>query len=174
MCRIQSFDSWYTGLKLTDQYLRSAVAVRIFGLRHNSSRVGSQHEIVANPIGRDSVRIVHHDCGGGLPNPRDKERKEEIPRTQPTIVFMTDFGTANDSVAILQGGHCWNRTADPHYGHHAPSHTIFDRRGRAFSAGVTPYYPSGTVFLAVIDPGVGTSRKALIVKSKKGNISSCR
>src|SRR5262249_35862496 len=37
-----------------------------------------------------------------------------------------------------------------------------------FLAGVTPYYPPGTVFLAVIDPGVGTSRKAVIVKSKKG------
>jgi hypothetical protein len=35
-------------------------------------------------------------------------------------------------------------------------------------AGVTPYYPAGTVFLVVVDPGVGTSRKAVIVKSKKG------
>jgi S-adenosylmethionine hydrolase len=33
---------------------------------------------------------------------------------------------------------------------------------------VTPYYPGGTVFLGVVDPGVGTSRKAVIVKSKKG------
>jgi S-adenosyl-L-methionine hydrolase (adenosine-forming) len=33
---------------------------------------------------------------------------------------------------------------------------------------VTPYYPAGTVFLVVVDPGVGTSRKAVIVKSKKG------
>jgi S-adenosylmethionine hydrolase len=33
---------------------------------------------------------------------------------------------------------------------------------------VTPYYPPGTVFLVVIDPGVGTSRKAVIVKSKRG------
>src|SRR5258708_341671 len=35
-------------------------------------------------------------------------------------------------------------------------------------AGVTPYYPVGTVFLVVVDPGVGTSRKAVIVKSRKG------
>jgi S-adenosylmethionine hydrolase len=33
---------------------------------------------------------------------------------------------------------------------------------------VTPYYPAGTVFLVVVDPGVGTSRKAVAVKSKKG------
>src|SRR6202008_3563891 len=37
-----------------------------------------------------------------------------------------------------------------------------------FLAGVTPYYSAGTVFVVVIDPGVGTSRKAVIVKSKKG------
>jgi hypothetical protein len=37
-----------------------------------------------------------------------------------------------------------------------------------FLYGVTPYYPEGTVFLVVVDPGVGTSRKAIAVKSKKG------
>src|SRR5207237_2169028 len=33
---------------------------------------------------------------------------------------------------------------------------------------VTPCYPSGTVCVVVVDPGVGTSRKAIAVKSKKG------
>jgi S-adenosylmethionine hydrolase len=33
---------------------------------------------------------------------------------------------------------------------------------------VTPYYPAGAVFLVVVDPGVGTSRTAIIAKSKKG------
>jgi S-adenosyl-L-methionine hydrolase (adenosine-forming) len=42
--------------------------------------------------------------------------------------------------------------------------------GARFLAGVTPYYPAGTVFLVVVDPGVGTSRKAVIVKSKKGQL----
>jgi len=37
-----------------------------------------------------------------------------------------------------------------------------------FLEAVSPYYPSGTVFVAVIDPGVGTSRKAIAVKSRKG------
>jgi S-adenosylmethionine hydrolase len=40
-----------------------------------------------------------------------------------------------------------------------------------FLSSVTPYYPAGTVFVAVIGPGVGTSRKAVIVKTQKGNIS---
>jgi S-adenosylmethionine hydrolase len=40
--------------------------------------------------------------------------------------------------------------------------------GARYLAGVTPYYPAGTVFVVVIDPGVGTSRRAVIVKTKKG------
>jgi S-adenosylmethionine hydrolase len=30
------------------------------------------------------------------------------------------------------------------------------------------YYPPGTIFLTVIDPGVGTSRRSIIVKTKRG------
>ena len=40
--------------------------------------------------------------------------------------------------------------------------------GSRFLLGVTPYYPADTVFLIVVDPGVGTSRKAIIARSKKG------
>jgi S-adenosylmethionine hydrolase len=50
--------------------------------------------------------------------------------------------------------------------HQVPPFSIED--GARMMAGVTPYYPPGTVFLAVVDPGVGTSRKAVIVKTKKG------
>lgn len=30
------------------------------------------------------------------------------------------------------------------------------------------YYPAGTVFVTVIDPGVGTSRKSIVVKTRRG------
>ncbi len=33
---------------------------------------------------------------------------------------------------------------------------------------MTPYYPADTIFLGVVDPGVGTARKAVIAKTKKG------
>ena len=39
---------------------------------------------------------------------------------------------------------------------------------RGFSYGATPYFPAGTVFVVVIDPGVGSTRKAVVVKSKRG------
>lgn len=95
-------------------------------------------------------------CGG---RPADQ--------TRPIIVFLTDFGTANDAVAICKAVIIGI----------APDARIMDvthqvrpfsiEEGARFLAGVTPYYPPGTVFLAVVDPGVGTSRKAVIVKSKK-------
>jgi hypothetical protein len=88
--------------------------------------------------------------------------------SRTTIVFMTDFGTANDAVAICKAVMLGI----------APDVRIMDithqvtpyqiEEASRFLAGVTPYYPAGTVFAVVVDPGVGTSRKAVIVKSKKG------
>ena len=86
----------------------------------------------------------------------------------PTVVFMTDFGVVDDSVALCKG---------VMYGI-APHLRIVDlthqvnafsiRDGARFLFGATPYFPPGTVFVAVVDPGVGSSRKAVVVKSKRG------
>jgi S-adenosylmethionine hydrolase len=40
--------------------------------------------------------------------------------------------------------------------------------GARFLYGAAPYYPAGTVFNVVIDPGVGSTRKAVAIKSKRG------
>jgi S-adenosylmethionine hydrolase len=81
---------------------------------------------------------------------------------------MTDFGAANDAVAICKavmlGIEPDARIMD--ITHQVTPYSI--EEGSRFLQAVTPYYPSGTVFLAVVDPGVGTSRKAVVVKSKKG------
>ncbi|HKW32114.1 MAG TPA: SAM-dependent chlorinase/fluorinase [Candidatus Acidoferrum sp.] len=86
----------------------------------------------------------------------------------PTIVFMTDFGAANDAVAICKavilGIVPDARIMD--ITHQVTPYSI--EEGARFLQGVTPYYPAGTVFLVVVDPGVGTSRKSIVVKSKKG------
>lgn len=86
----------------------------------------------------------------------------------PTIVFMTDFGTANDAVAICKavmlGIAPEARILD--ITHQVTPYSI--EEASRFLEAVTPYYPAGTVFAVVVDPGVGTSRKAVIVKSKKG------
>lgn len=50
--------------------------------------------------------------------------------------------------------------------HDVEPYSILD--GARFLAGTAPYYPPRTVFVAVIDPGVGSKRRALVVKSKRG------
>jgi S-adenosylmethionine hydrolase len=90
------------------------------------------------------------------------------PGGHPTIVFMTDFGTANDAVAICKAV-ILSIAPDARIldiTHQVTPYSI--EEGSRFLEAVTPYHPAGTVFLVVIDPGVGTSRKAVVVKSKKG------
>jgi S-adenosylmethionine hydrolase len=90
------------------------------------------------------------------------------PAARPAIVFMTDFGTANDAVAICKAV-ILGIVPDARIMDITHQVTPFSiEEGARFLAGVTPYYPAGTVFLVVVDPGVGTSRKAVIAKTKKG------
>jgi S-adenosylmethionine hydrolase len=86
----------------------------------------------------------------------------------PTIVFMTDFGTVDDSVAICRGV-MYSIAPDTRIvdlTHQVTPFSILD--GARFLYGATPYYPAGTVFVVVVDPGVGSTRKAVVVKSKRG------
>src|SRR6266403_1901503 len=102
---------------------------------------------------------------GNAPVPKDAA---VTPTRKPTIVFMTDFGTANDAVAICRAVIA-GITPDARIMDITHQVTPFQiEEASRFLYGVTPYYPAGTVFLAVVDPGVGTSRKAVIVKPKKG------
>jgi S-adenosylmethionine hydrolase len=86
----------------------------------------------------------------------------------PTIVFMTDFGTVDDSVPICKGVMYsimpTARIVD--ITHQVTPFSILE--GARFLYGATPYFPEGTVFNVVIDPGVGSTRKAVVIKSKKG------
>ena len=109
-----------------------------------------------------AVLILLAICSSPL---RAGEAAQKYP---PTIVFMTDFGVLDDSVAICRG---------VMYGvmpevrivdltHQVTPFSILD--GARFLYGATPYYPAGTVFVVVVDPGVGSTRKAIVVHSKKG------
>lgn len=86
----------------------------------------------------------------------------------PTIVFMTDFGTVDDSVPICKGVMYGiePRLRIVDLTHQVKPFSILD--GARFLYGATPYYPAGTVFVVVVDPGVGSTRKAIVVKSKRG------
>jgi hypothetical protein len=107
-------------------------------------------------------------CFGACARQAGMPAPAQAASARPAIVFMTDFGTANDAVAICRGVIYVIapevRIMD--ITHQVTPYSI--EEASRFLYGVTPYYPAGTVFLVVVDPGVGTSRKAIAVKSKKG------
>jgi len=92
----------------------------------------------------------------------------EAQKYPPTIVFMTDFGVVDDSVAICRGV-MYGIMPDVRIvdlTHQVTPFSIFD--GARFLYGATPYYPAGTVFVVVVDPGVGSTRKAIVAHSRRG------
>lgn len=93
---------------------------------------------------------------------------EAAQKYPPTIVFMTDFGVVDDSVAICRGV-MYGIMPDVRIvdlTHQVTPFSIVD--GARFLFGATPYFPAGTVFVVVVDPTVGSSRKAIVAKSKRG------
>ena len=90
------------------------------------------------------------------------------PNPKPLIVFMTDFGTVDDAVAICKGV---IKTLAPDaeivdLTHQVTPYSISE--GARLLSRTSQYYPPGTIFLTVIDPGVGTSRRSIIVRTKRG------
>ena len=98
-------------------------------------------------------------------------RSPRVERAAPAdVVFMSDFGGVDDAVAICKGVMFGVtpglRVVD--LTHDVPPFSIRD--GARLLAGPTAYYPPGTVFLAVVDPGVGGTRRALVARSRRGQL----
>jgi hypothetical protein len=93
---------------------------------------------------------------------------EPAQKYPPTIVFMTDFGILDDSVAICRGVmySIMPQVRIVDLTHQVTPFSILD--GARFLYGATPYYPAGAVFVVVVDPTVGSTRKAIIAKSRRG------
>ena len=90
------------------------------------------------------------------------------PAQKPLIVFMTDYGTVDDAVAICKGV---IKTLAPDaeivdLTHQVTPYSISE--GARLLGRTSQYYPPGTIFLTVIDPGVGTSRRSIIVRTRRG------
>ncbi|MDF2873066.1 MAG: hypothetical protein K0R05_4641 [Anaerocolumna sp.] len=87
---------------------------------------------------------------------------------KPILVFQTDFTykegavcsmygvvkTVDRSLEIFDGTH-----EIPHFDTWSASYRLYQSVG---------FWPKGTIFVSVVDPGVGTSRKACIAKTKDG------
>jgi len=102
--------------------------------------------------------------------PVARAASETAQKYPPTIVFMTDFGVIDDSVAICRGVmySIMPEVRIVDLTHQVRAFSILD--GARFLFGATPYYPAGTVFVVVVDPGVGSTRKAIVAKSKTGQL----
>ena len=87
---------------------------------------------------------------------------------KPAIVFQTDFGLKDGAVSAMKGV---ARTVDDHLElfdltHEIPAYNIWEGAYRLQQT--AEFWPAGTVFVSVVDPGVGTSRRSIVLRSKKG------
>jgi S-adenosylmethionine hydrolase len=88
--------------------------------------------------------------------------------TQHVVGFMTDFDVKDDAIGICKavmegidpGIHIIDIT------HQVTPYDIAE--GARFLAGSAPYFPADAVFVVVIDPGVGSARKAIIAHARNG------
>jgi S-adenosylmethionine hydrolase len=93
------------------------------------------------------------------------------------LVLMTDFGLKDGAVAAMKGvaqGVARN-LARPlpitDLTHDIPPFDIAEAAYRLRQT--APYWPVGTVFVTVVDPGVGTARKSVAARDVAGRIFVC-
>jgi hypothetical protein len=90
----------------------------------------------------------------------------------PLITLTTDFGDGDPYAAAMKGvilSRCPEaRIVD--LGHGIQPRNITE--GALFLAGAVPYFPPGTIHVAVVDPGVGTDRLPIVAKAA-GQIIVC-
>ena len=84
------------------------------------------------------------------------------------LVIQTDFGVKDGAVNAMKGvAYGIDRNLSIYdLTHEIPSYNVWEAGYRLYQA--APFWPPGTVFVSVVDPGVGTSRKSIVVKSKSG------
>ncbi len=89
---------------------------------------------------------------------------------QHALVLQSDFGLAEGSVAEMKGVAF---TVDRNLRifdltHLIPPFDIWEAAVRLQQ--VASFWPAGTVFVSIVDPGVGTARRSVVVRSKTGHL----
>lgn len=85
------------------------------------------------------------------------------------LVFQSDFGEKDGAVASMRGVAF---TVSPELKMFDLTHEIptFDIWAASYRLNqVAHYWPAGTVFVSVVDPGVGTDRRSVVLKTKSGH-----
>ncbi len=88
---------------------------------------------------------------------------------QSALVFQTDFGLKDGAVASMKGVAF---RVSPNLKmfdltHEIPAYNIWEAALRLKET--ARYWPGGTVFVSVVDPGVGTERKSVVLQTKSGH-----
>ena len=84
------------------------------------------------------------------------------------VVFQSDFGLKDGAVSAMKGV-AMGVSSDLKLfdlTHEIPAYNIWEAAYRLEQT--VPYWPPGTVFVSVVDPGVGTTRKSVVLKTKTG------
>lgn len=85
------------------------------------------------------------------------------------VVFQSDFGLKDGAVSAMKGV-AMGVSPDLKLfdlTHEIPAYNIWEAAYRLEQA--VRYWPAGTVFVSVVDPGVGTTRKSVVLKTKSGH-----
>lgn len=84
------------------------------------------------------------------------------------VVFQTDFGLKDGAVAAMKGVAMQVDEELKLYDitHEIPAYNIWEAAYRLDQT--AKYWPSGTVFVSVVDPGVGSERKAVVLQTNSG------
>lgn len=80
---------------------------------------------------------------------------------RPVVAFLSDFGTRDHYAGTMKGvvlGVCPDATLVD-IGHDIPAHDVL--AGALELAACYRFFPAGTIFLVVVDPGVGSSRRGI-------------
>ena len=85
------------------------------------------------------------------------------------VVFQSDFGLKDGAVSAMKGVANGVSTDLKLYDltHEIPAFNIWEAAYRLEQT--VRYWPAGTVFVSVVDPGVGTQRKSVVLKTKTGH-----
>lgn len=85
------------------------------------------------------------------------------------VVFQSDFGLKDGAVSAMKGvalGVSPTLKLED-LTHEIPAYNIWEAAYRLYQT--VPYYPKGTVFVSVCDPGVGTERRSVVMLTKSGH-----
>jgi S-adenosylmethionine hydrolase len=83
------------------------------------------------------------------------------------VGILSDFGLRDSYVAQMKAVILSRSpsTTIVDISHEIERHNV--DQGMFVLASVTPYFPSGTIYLAVVDPGVGSSRRSLLLETER-------